>query len=119
MHNEIKKEMENCSSTCLSENVKSVLPSDEAMLNLAEFFKLFGDSTRIKILTALDKNKLCVCEISEILLMTKSAVSHQLKLLRQSNLVKSERCGKHIYYELSDSHVSDIIERALEHINEV
>lgn len=117
MNNEKEKVTENSDGSCICA-ISNPMPNDETMFNLAEFFKLFADSTRIKILTALDKNRLCVCEISEILSMTKSAVSHQLKLLRQSNLVKCERNGKHIYYELSDSHVSDIIERALEHINE-
>lgn len=90
----------------------------ELMLELAEFFKLFADATRIRILTLLDRAELCVCEISAALAMTESAVSHQLKLLRGNNLVKSERRGKHIYYSLADSHVSDIIERALDHICE-
>ena len=90
----------------------------ELMTSLAELFKLFGDSTRIRILTLLDSSEMCVCEISERLGMTESAVSHQLKLLRHNNLVKSERRGKHIYCSLADSHVRDIIERAIEHITE-
>ena len=90
----------------------------ELMQSLSEFFKLFADTTRIRILTLLDRAEMCVCEISASLSMTESAVSHQLKLLRASNLVKSERRGKHIYYSLADSHVSDIIERALEHVSE-
>ena len=90
----------------------------ELMQSLSEFFKLFADTTRIRILTLLDRAEMCVCEISASLSMTKSAVSPQLKLLRASNLVKSERRGKHIYYSLADSHVSDIIERALEHVSE-
>lgn len=91
---------------------------DDLSSELSEFFKLFADTTRIRILMLLDRAELCVCEISATLSMTESAVSHQLKLLRGSNLVKSERRGKHIYYSLADSHVSDIIERALDHISE-
>ena len=104
--------------SCECVGAVAMLPDEELMFELADFFKLFGDSTRIRILTALDRTELCVCEISELLSMTKSAVSHQLKLLRQSNLVKCERRGKHIYYALADSHVRDIIEKALEHIAE-
>ena len=94
------------------------LPRDGMMLELADFFKLFADSTRVRILAELDRDELCVCDISNALLMTKSAVSHQLKILRDGNLVKCERRGKHIYYSLADSHVKDIIEKAIEHIEE-
>ena len=90
----------------------------DLILRLADFFKNFGDSTRIKILTALDKEELCVCEISERLSMTDSAVSHQLKILKNADLVRSERRGKHIFYSLADTHVRDIIEKAIEHIQE-
>lgn len=94
------------------------LPSADILFQLAGFFKNFGDVTRIKILTALDKSPLCVCELSELLSMTDSAVSHQLKVLRDANLVRTERRGKHIIYSLADMHVKDIIERAVEHIEE-
>ncbi len=113
-----EKEKGKCEHSCECVGAVAALPDEELMFELADFFKLFGDSTRIRILTALDRSELCVCEISELLSMTKSAVSHQLKLLRQSNLVKCERHGKHIYYALADSHVRDIIEKALEHIEE-
>ncbi len=101
------------------ENVKNAFPDEEVMLNLADFFKIFSDSTRIKILYALDKSELCVCDISSLLNMTISAVSHQLKLLRESNLVKTHREGKVIYYSLADEHVQKIIECGLEHILEI
>ena len=114
MENKKIKEREIC-GFCTAEGR---LENAAQMPRLADFFKLFGDSTRVSILAALDRGEMCVCELSDMLAMTKSAVSHQLKLLRLSNLVKSERRGKHIYYTLADSHVSDIIERALEHINE-
>ena len=107
---------ENCGNTHAPATVAMV--STELTDSLAELFKLFGDSTRIRILTLLDSSEMCVCEISERLGMTESAVSHQLKLLRRSNLVKSVRRGKHIYCSLADSHVRDIIERAIEHITE-
>lgn len=96
----------------------SELFSSETLIRLAGFFKNFGDVTRIKILAALDKSPLCVCELSQMLSMTDSAVSHQLKVLRDADLVRTERRGKHIIYSLADAHVRDIIERAIEHINE-
>ena len=94
------------------------MPPEEELYELSDFFKIFGDSTRIRILFTIDKGPLCVCEICAILGMTKSAISHQLKILRQNNLIISERRGKNVYYSLADSHVRDIIEKALEHIEE-
>ena len=91
---------------------------DELSSSLADFFKNFADTTRIRILTALDRGELCVCELSEQLSMTDSAVSHQLKILKSADLVRSERRGKHIIYSLADGHVKDIIEKAIEHIEE-
>lgn len=109
-HNEVSKEH-------IRER-RELLPSERSLVDLADFFKIFADGTRQKILFALDGGPLCVCEISDILEMSNSAVSHQLKILRQSNLIRAQRQGKNIYYALSDSHVRDIIEKALEHINE-
>ena len=101
------------------ERVKpSELLSADKLSSLAGFFKNFADVTRIRILTALDLSPLCVCELSELLSMTDSAVSHQLKMLRDSDLVRAQRRGKHIIYSLADSHVRDIIEKAIEHIDE-
>ncbi len=85
---------------------------------MAAFYKIFGDPTRVRILCALDKSELCVCDLSALLEMNVSAVSHQLKLLRESDLVKTRRDGKEVYYSLSDEHVQKIIECGMEHILE-
>ena len=95
-----------------------IAPDEEALYELADFFKIFADSTRIRILFAIDGAPLCVCDIASTLGMTKSAVSHQLKVLRQNRLVKYNKVGKNVYYELSDDHVRDIIEKARQHIEE-
>ena len=100
------------------ENVKKTMAKDELIADISDFFRIFSDTTRIKILWALDKSEMCVCDISCLLGMTKSAVSHQLKVLKDNNLVKSRREGKEVFYSLSDSHVKDIFEKAVEHINE-
>ena len=98
--------------------VKSVFPKDEKLFDLADFYKIFGDTTRVKILYALDKSELCVCDISALLGMSVSAVSHQLRALRDSNLVRTKRDGKIVYYSLADEHVKSILECGLEHIEE-
>lgn len=95
---------------------KDGMPSEEMLEKLTELFKVFGDKTRMNILYALDKGPLCVCDICEILGMTKSAVSHQLKILRQSALVSYNKSGRNVYYSLADEHVRTIIEIALEHL---
>ena len=102
----------------LIERSRASLPDADKLYNLADFFKIFGDSTRLGILFAIDKAPMCVCDISATLGMTKSAVSHQLKILRQNRLVKYKKSGKNVFYELSDNHVRDIIEKALEHVEE-
>ena len=94
------------------------MPSETTLYDLADFFKIFGDSTRMSILFAIDGSPMCVCDIAELLGMTKSAVSHQLKILRQSDLITYKKSGKNVYYSLADDHVRDIIEKALDHINE-
>ena len=99
--------------------VKATFPKDEMIFDLADFYKIFGDTTRVKILYALDKSELCVCDISALLGMSLSAVSHQLKILRDSNLVITRREGKVIYYKLADEHVKEIIECGMEHISEL
>ena len=98
---------------------KKCLPEDEEIFDIAEFFKVFSDSTRVKILWILHESEICVIDIAEVLNMTVSAVSHQLKILRQSNLVKNRREGKTIYYSLSDDHVRRIFEMAVEHLEEL
>ena len=102
----------------LVEEVEKNMPEDEKLYDLADFFKIFGDSTRIKILWALDRAEMCVCDLAVLLNMTKSAVSHQLKTLRQERLVKYRREGKNAFYSLHDDHVKYMIEIGLEHINE-
>ena len=94
------------------------LPETTKLYDLSDFFKVLGDSTRLGILFAIDEEPMCVCDIAATLGMTKSAVSHQLKVLRQNRLVKYRKVGKNVFYELSDDHVRDVIEKALEHIEE-
>jgi len=98
--------------------VGSQMPEDETLAELSELFSVFGDSTRIKILWALFEHEMCVCAIAELLKMTQSAISHQLKLLRHAKLVSSRREGKTIYYFLADDHVRSIINQGMEHISE-
>ncbi len=100
------------------EKKKASMPDDELLYDLSDFFKIFGDSTRMSILFAIDGEPMCVCDIAELLGMTKSAVSHQLKILRQSDLITYRKSGKNVFYTLADDHVRDIIEKALEHIKE-
>lgn len=100
------------------EKVRKDFVKDEVIFNLADFYKIFGDTTRVKILYALDVCELCVCDISALLNMTISAVSHQLKILRDSNLVATRRDGKVVYYSLADAHVKQVIECGLEHVLE-
>lgn len=97
---------------------RAQMPSVETLYELADFFKIFGDSTRMSILFAIDGEPMCVCDIAELLGMTKSAVSHQLKILRQSSLITYKKLGKNVFYSLADDHVRDIIEKALEHNEE-
>ncbi len=97
---------------------KKNMLDDDKLLLISDFYKALSDSTRIKIINLLEKNELCVCDISSILNMTKSAVSHQLRNLRELNLVKAKRVGKEVWYTLSDSHVSEVFEISLEHILE-
>lgn len=98
-------------------NVLTKLPSSTTFENLAKLFKLIGDPTRCRILFALDNEEMCVCDIANVLKMTKSAVSHQLRLLRQSQIVKTRKSGKEVYYTLDDEHIQKLFEVALEHIN--
>ena len=104
--------------TELIEKSRERLPKTTELYDLSDFFKVLGDSTRLGILFAIDSAPMCVCDIAATLGMTKSAVSHQLKVLRQNRLVKYSKVGKNVFYELSDGHVRDIIEKALEHIEE-
>ena len=98
--------------------VNEKMPEEDELYDLAELFKVFGDSTRIRILYVLFEAEVCVCDLAEALNMTQSAVSHQLKILKQSRLVKSRREGKSVFYSLADGHVSAIIAQGREHIEE-
>jgi len=99
-------------------NVKEKMPDEEKLYDLAELFKVFGDTTRVKILFALFSSEMCVCDIAALLNMTQSAVSHQLRILKQSRLVKNRRDGKVVYYSLDDNHIQQIFNQGLDHINE-
>lgn len=98
--------------------VKNSMPDEDCLYNLAETFKILSDNTRIKILYALLNSDMCVCDISALLNMTQSAISHQLRVLKQARLVKYRREGKAVYYSLDDEHIKSIFDQALIHINE-
>lgn len=97
---------------------KSRMASEDDIYEMSELFKVFGDSTRVRILAGLLQEELCVCDIASLLKMTKSAISHQLRILRTARLVKSRKEGKEVFYSLADDHVKEIFELTLEHINE-
>ena len=98
--------------------VNETLPEETELYDLAELFKVFGDSTRIRILFVLFEAEVCVCDLAEALHMTQSAISHQLRILKQNKLVKSRREGKSVFYSLADGHVRTIIAQGQEHIEE-
>lgn len=102
----------------LLEIVRKTMPEETELYDLAELFKVFGDSTRIRILFVLFEAEVCVCDLAQALQMTQSAISHQLKILKQNKLVKSRREGKSIFYSLADDHVRTIIDQGREHIEE-
>ncbi len=99
-------------------SVYEEMPDEEVLYDLAELFKVFGDSTRIKILYVLFQSEMCVCDIAQLLNMSQSAISHQLRVLKQTKLVKYRREGKTVFYSLADSHVTTILNQGLEHIEE-
>lgn len=94
------------------------MPSEDVLYDVAELFKVFGDSTRTNILMALFESDMCVCDLGSLLGMTKSAISHQLRILRQSKLVKARKTGKEVVYSLADDHVKGIFAMAIEHVSE-
>ncbi len=100
------------------ERIKAAMPDEDTLIDLSELFKVFGDSTRIKILSALSGGELCVCDVSTAVGMTSSAVSHQLKILKNAGLVKFRRDGKTVFYSIADDHVMTILNQGLEHVNE-
>ena len=109
---------DNCIHTDRLEKVRIGLPDEDELYDLAELFKVFGDSTRIRILYVLFQSELCVCDLAEALQMTQSAISHQLKILKQAKLVTGRREGKSVFYALADDHVRSIIDQGREHIEE-
>ncbi|MGI6055321.1 MAG: ArsR/SmtB family transcription factor [Clostridium sp.] len=98
--------------------VQGHMPEESTLYDLAELFKVFGDSTRIRILYVLSESEMCVCDLAQLLNMTRSAISHQLRILKQFRLVKSRREGKSVIYSLADEHVHRIISQGYEHIRE-
>lgn len=117
-----EKEVECCDAVEVHENllkiVNETMPEKTELYDLAELFKVFGDSTRIRILFVLFEAEVCVCDLAQVLQMTQSAISHQLKILKQNKLVKSRREGKSIFYSLADDHVRTIIAQGCDHIEE-
>lgn len=118
----IENGIEKCDYLCIHKDVVTQvltnMPEETQLYDLAELFKVFGDSTRIKILYVLFQSEMCVCDIAQLLNMGQSAISHQLRVLKQAKLVKSRRDGKTIFYSLADSHVRTIIDQGFEHIEE-
>lgn len=94
------------------------MPDEEVLYDIAELFKVFADSTRVRILYALMESELCVCDISDLLNMSQSAISHQLRILKQSRLVKYRRSGKTVFYSLCDDHIKTILDMGMEHVSE-
>lgn len=118
-----EKDLECCEATEIHEEllkiVNETMPDETELYDLAELFKVFGDSTRIRILFVLFEAEVCVCDLAEALHMTQSAISHQLRILKQNKLVKTRREGKSIFYSLADDHVKTIIAQGRDHIEEV
>ncbi len=118
------KEQENCLCDYLHvhgqiiQQVNDHMPQDEVLFDLSELFKVFGDSTRIRILYCLFVSEMCVCDIATLLNMTQSAISHQLSVLKRNKLVKNRREGKTVFYSLADEHVRSILYQGVEHVTE-
>jgi ArsR family transcriptional regulator len=114
--------VEACDLLCVHEDVvkkvRSEMPDEDALYDLTELFRIFGDSTRIRILYVLSASEMCVCDIAALLGMTQSAISHQLRALKNTRLIKSRREGKTVFYALADSHVRTIIDQGMEHVSE-
>ena len=115
-------EIECCEIHEVHENIvhqiEDGMPSESILQNLADFYKVFGDVTRVKILCVLFQSELCVCDLAEVVGMTQSAISHQLRILKQMKLVKNRREGKIVYYSLADAHIQSILNQGMEHIVE-
>lgn len=117
-----KTEVECCDIPCIHEEAvhmaEQKMPDGQTLQELANFYKVFGDPTRIKILFVLFQSEMCVCDLAEVLQMTQSAISHQLRLLKQMKLVKNRREGKTVFYSLADGHIQTILDQGMEHISE-
>lgn len=115
-------ELEKCDCTAIHQvvvdRVRGKMPPEERLYDLAELFKVFGDTTRIRILWALTESEMCVCDIASLLNMSQSAISHQLRVLKGARLVKNRREGKVVYYSLDDAHIRNIFEQGFRHIQE-
>ncbi|GLB28849.1 transcriptional regulator [Lacrimispora amygdalina] len=115
-------EIDQCDFICVHENVVNqvlkVMPKDQQLMDLADFFKIFGDPTRVRILYVLSQSQMCVCDIANLLQMGQSAISHQLRVLKQMRLVKFRREGKTVFYSLADGHIETILAQGMEHISE-
>ncbi|MDS1030497.1 metalloregulator ArsR/SmtB family transcription factor [Bacillota bacterium LX-D] len=120
---EYRDDFDRCDCDVIHEDtvnmVKEKMPLEENLYDLAELFKVFGDTTRIKLLWALDEAEMCVCDLAVLLNMTQSAISHQLRVLKQARLVKYRKDGKIVFYSLDDEHIKQIFDQGLTHINEL
>lgn len=117
-----ERPIEACSFLCVHEavvaQVRQNLPREESLIQLADLFKVFGDGTRVRILFVLLQAEVCVCDLATLLGMTQSAVSHQLRILKQAKLIKSRRDGKTVFYSLADDHVATLLRQGMEHVCE-
>ena len=107
-----------CTHPDVVDRVRREMPDEDTLYELTELFRIFGDSTRVRILYVLFEEEMCVCDIAELLGMTQSAISHQLRALKNARLVKSRREGKVVFYSLSDDHVKAIINQGMSHVTE-
>lgn len=113
---------ERCDCTVIHEDivehVRQCLPDEETVYDVSELFRIFGDSSRARIICALCESEMCVCDLAALLSLTQSAVSHQLRILKQARLVRNRRAGKVVYYSLHDDHVKQLFKIAFEHVTE-
>lgn len=123
MQKEIDKDLEICEGYCIHDDkvkkAEESKPSEEMIVDLSELFKVLGDPTRIKIIYALFESEMCVCDIATLLGMTQSAISHQLRVLKKSRLVKNRKEGKTVFYSLDDDHINQIFDCGLSHVKEM
>ena len=119
---EVKEEIDHCCNKKHAEDIEHLdhnMPDEGTLCDLAEFFKVFADSTRMKVIYALLEDELCVCDIANIVGTTQSAISHQLRILKQAKLVKFRKEGKVVFYSLDDDHIHEIVKKGCEHIEEL